>query len=161
MSNKLLLFPYRTRFVGILLMLASLVFAYMYFWGGKPNIFNIKVYALVSVYIEKRYFLFIKTNILDELAAIFFLVALVLISFSKEKTEKESFDTLRVKALILSLYITLSIWIISFLLIYGIAIFMVSSIIFILFFIVYNILFRYFLFKQKVLASRLKYTSKD
>jgi len=145
MDCKLSLFPFKAKFIGLALVVLSLPFAYLYFWGGKPEIFNIKTFAVVTTYIETRYFVISQTNCLDELAAIFFIVGITLLSFSKEKYEKEHYELLRTKALVKALYVTLLFWIISFLLVYGLAIFIVSCLIFIIFLLTYNILFRIYL----------------
>lgn len=145
MDYKLSLFPFKAKFMGLALMVLSLPFAYLYFWGGKPEIFNIKIFAVVTTYLETRYFVISQTNILDELAAIFFILGISLFSFSKEKCEKEYFELLRVKALVKALYITILFWLISFLFVYGMAIFIVCFLIFIIFLLTYNILFRIYL----------------
>lgn len=145
MDCKLSLFPFKAKFMGLALMVLSLPFAYLYFWGGKPEIFNIKIFAVVTTYLETRYFVISQTNILDELAAIFFILGISIFSFSKEKCEKEYFELLRVKALVKALYLTILFWLISFLFVYGMAIFIVSFLIFIIFLLTYNILFRIYL----------------
>jgi len=145
MDYKLSLFPFKAKFIGLALIVLSLPFAYLYFWGGKPEIFNIKIFAVVTTYLETRYFVISQTNILDELAAIFFILGITLISFSKEKCEKEYFELLRVKALVKALYLTILFWLISFLFVYGMAIFIVCFLIFIIFLLTYNILFRIYL----------------
>lgn len=149
MTPKLFLFPYRFRFYGLLSVLASFVFAYFYFWGGKPEFFNIKIFAIISSYLETRYFVFAQTNLLDELAAILFIAGIVAFSFSKSKNEKAEYNYFRIKALFYSIFITSGFWILSFLLIYGMAIFLVSSLIFILFFVSYNLLFYFQVLKFK------------
>lgn len=148
MKFKLFLFPHRTRFYGLILILVSLVCAWLYFWGGKPDIFNIRIFAIVSAYIETRYFVWAQTNILDELAAVFLIAGITIISFSKEKNESDLLDLFRAKALYNSLFITLALWILCILLIYGLAIFIVSSGVLILYLINYNILFRYYMYNQ-------------
>jgi len=130
-------------------MVLSLPFAYLYFWGGKPEIFNVKIFAIVTTYLETRFFVVSQTNILDELAAILFISGIALISFSKEKNEKEHFEALRIMALIKAMYFTMAFWLLSFLLIYGIAIFIVSFLVFIVFLLAYNLLFRFYLLKEK------------
>lgn len=145
MDCKLSLFPFKAKFMGLALMVLSLPFVYLYFWGGKPEIFNIKIFAVVTTYLETRYFVISQTNILDELAAIFFILGISIFSFSKEKCEKEYFELLRVKALVKALYLTILFWLISFLFVYGMAIFIVSFLIFIIFLLTYNILFRIYL----------------
>jgi len=149
MELKLSIFPFKAKYLGLALIIFAVPLAYLYFWGGKPEVFNIKIFAIVTTYLETRYFVVSQTNILDELAAIFFLLGITLISFSKERDEKRHFDDLRVKALIRAVFITLVFWILSFLLVYGIVIFLVSFSVFIVFLISYNVLLRYYFFKSK------------
>ena len=149
MEHRLSIFPFKAKFLGLTFMVLSMLFAYLYFWGGKPEMFNIKIFAIVTTYLETRYFVFSQTNILDELAAILFISGIALISFSKEKNEKEHFEALRIMALIKAMYFTMAFWLLSFLLIYGIAIFIVSFLVFIVFLLAYNLLFRFYLLKEK------------
>ena len=149
MEHRLSIFPFKAKFLGLTFMVLSMLFAYLYFWGGKPEMFNIKIFAIVTTYLETRYFVFSQTNILDELAAILFISGIALISFSKEKNEKEHFEALRIMALIKAMYFTMAFWLLSFLLIYGIAIFIVSFLVFIVFLLAYNLLFLFYLLKEK------------
>ena len=149
MEFKLSLFPFWTKFLGLVMMFLALPFAYLYFWGGRPEFFNIKTFAIVTSYAETRYFVIIQTNLLDELAAILFIVGITLFSFSKEKVEKSNYESLRTKSLISALYLTIVLWVLSFLFVYGKMIFVVSFFIFVIFLINYNLIFRYFIFKNK------------
>lgn len=145
----LFLFPYRAKFYGLLLILISLVLAWLYFKGGKPDFFNVRIFAVISAYLETRYFIWAKTNILDEFAAAFLIAGTTLFSFSKEKNESELLNSFRIKALFNSLFLTLVWWIFSIFLIYGLAIFIVSSGVLIIYLINYNLFFRYYLFTAK------------
>jgi len=147
-GQKILLFPFYTRFIGLVLILTGMIAGYLYFFGGKPVFFVTKVFALVSAYVGTRYFVIIQTNLLDEIAAIGLLTGLVLVSFSKEKHEKEEYLALRLKALIWAVYCSSILWILLFLSFYGYIIFMLAPMAFICFFIFYNIFFRYFLRKS-------------
>jgi hypothetical protein len=144
-GQKILLFPFYARFIGAVLLLTGIIAGYLYFLGGKPPIFETNVFALVSVYVETRYFVIIRTNLLDEIAAIAIVTGLVFISFSKEKHEKEEYQAFRLKALIKAVYSSIVLWILLFLLFYGYIIFMAAPMTFLCFFIFYNIFFRYYL----------------
>lgn len=146
---KLAIFPYHIKFIGLALIILAMPFAYWYFFQGKPDILNIKIFAFVTTYSETRYFVWSQTNILDELAAVFFISGLSLVSFSIEKEEKQHYEALRQKALVRSLQISLILLIASFLVIYGVAIFVVCFLIFFLFLLIYNGLFRYYLVQDK------------
>jgi hypothetical protein len=84
----------------------------------------------------------IQTNIIDELGAVFTILGLLLVFFSEERHENREVNTpLRIKALVQSIWIVSFIWIGIFLLIYGFAIFFVSTTIFALFLLCCNIHF--------------------
>jgi len=146
---SLSVFCYRIKFLGLAFIILAVPFAYLYFWGGRPDFFQVKVFAIVSKYMETRYFVIAQTNILDELASILFISGIALISFSKEKTEEDHFENLRIKALINALYITTGFWLLSFLFIYGMTILFVSFFVFVLFLLTYNVLFRFYLIKNR------------
>ena len=142
-SFKLPLFPFRVKFIGIVLIFLSLLFGYLYFLGGRSDFFEVPVFAVATTYMESRFFVFAQTNILDELSAILMITGVLLIAFSKEKREEQvMLNPLRLKALILAAYGTACIWILIFLLFYGWIIFPISSTVFLVFLVVYSVLFR-------------------
>ncbi len=148
MDHRFSLFPYKAKLAGWLCIFISIPFAYLYFWGGKPEFFNMKIFAAVTTYTKTRFFVISQTNVLDEISAILLITGIALISFSREKDEKEHFEALRIKAMINSVYFTIVLWLLSFVFIYGMAIFIVSFLIFIIFLLTYNLLFRFYLLKD-------------
>jgi len=115
---------------------------YAYFTGHKPAWLVSKVFALASFYGERRYLSVIQTNIIDEMGSVFTILGLLILFFSKERHEDSDVHTpLRVKALVQSVWIVSFIWIAIFLLVYGFAIFFVSTTIFGLFLLCCNIHF--------------------
>ena len=147
MEYKIPLLPAKAKYIGWALTVAAAVFAYLYFYGGRPDFFKVKVFALASLYLEKKYFAIIQTNLLDELAAVLFIAGWTICAFSKEKDEREEYNSLRIKALIHSLFFTLGLWALSFLLIYGMFIFPVSIVMFIVFLLGYRLLFRIYIYR--------------
>ena len=102
-----------------------------------------KVFAIASFYGERSYFSFIQTNIIDELGSVFTILGLLLVFFSEERHEDVDINNpLRIKALVQSIWIISFLWVAIFLLIYGFAIFFVSTTIFPLFLLCCNILFQ-------------------
>jgi hypothetical protein len=152
--NSLPLLPFKFRYYGIFFLIIAVVCGYLYYFGGRPDFFTIPVFAAVTSYIETRTLVLAQTNILDEIAILLFVISLIFFGFSKDKTETEHSIYLRLKSLIFSVYITSSVWILLFLLIYGWAIFIVSSGIFIIFLllniIMYNILKIKYLNRNKI-----------
>lgn len=136
------LLPHRFRYIGIVLIPLGFFFGYLYFYGSRPVFFETRVFAVVTTYMENRFFVLARTNLLDELFAILSILGVALIVFSREKSEKEGYDLIRAAALIKAVYISLMIWILSFLVIFGWAIFLACTILFIIFLITYYITFR-------------------
>ncbi len=54
---------------------------YLYFYGVRPGFLNVSVPAIASTYLEKRYFLVVQTNLLDELAFACFIGGLYALFF--------------------------------------------------------------------------------
>jgi hypothetical protein len=150
---RLAIFPYRAKYLGLAFMIIAIPFAYLYFWGGKPDIFNIKTFAFVTTYSETRYFVWSQTNILDELSAVFFISGLSLISFSQERLEQTHYEQFRLKALVRALQVSIIMLCAAFLVVYGVAIFIVCFLIFFFFILIYNALFRFYLFQDSKLKS--------
>lgn len=142
------LLPSKYKTIGILLLPFSLIAAYFYYFGGKPAIFNLPVFAIVTSYLETRTMVMAQTNILDEMAIILFIISLIFIGFSAMKNENEYIGKLRLKSLLLSVYISGTIWIISIVLVFGWATFIVSSFVFVLFLVLNILIFNYFKLKK-------------
>jgi hypothetical protein len=138
---KIPLFPAYAKYIGYGLILTGLVAGYFYFFGGRPAFFEGKVYAIVSAYVDTRYFAIIQTNLLDEIAAVGIISGLCLVCFSKEKNESEQLLSIRLKALVLAIYSSVFLWILIYFLIYGYFIIVLLPLIFIVFLILYKVIF--------------------
>lgn len=136
------LLPYRFRFAGYLLILLSFGAAYLYFWGGRPSFFEVPVFAITTSYVETRWFVLAQTNLLDEMAMAFAVLALLFIGFSSEQTESVELDKLRGRALFYSVYVTAIIWIFLYVTIFGWPMVVVSATIFLLFLATYILIFQ-------------------
>jgi hypothetical protein len=138
------LLPYYFRLPGYILIMAGSFSGYLYFFGGKPAFFESKVFAIVSTYLGNRYFAFIQTNLLDEMAAVGWITGLVFIAFSEEKVEKSEYPALRLKSLICAVYGSALLWIFTILFFYGYIIVLLSPLAFISFFIFFHLFFKYY-----------------
>lgn len=136
------LLPYRFRFVGYALILLSFGAAYLYFWGGRPAFFEVPVFAIITSYVETRWFVLAQTNLLDEMAVVFAILGLLCVGFSKEKKESKQLDRIRGRALLNSVYIISVVWIVLYLTIFGWPMIIVSATIFMVFLATYIIVFR-------------------
>lgn len=141
------LLPFRYRYIGMAMILPGLVSGYMYYLGGKPSFFNIPVFAVMTSYLETRYFVIAQTNLLDEAAAILILAGLIFTGFSREKNETGITASLRLKALIYAVYIACALWILLFMVIFGWPIIVASATVFSVFLLSYLLIFRILLFR--------------
>ncbi len=115
MKNFLL--PHYFKTIGIILVLVGIVFLVLYLKFNLNCTTN--VFAVISVFLENRYFSITKTNIIDEIILILIIVGFGLIVFSKEKNEREHLNVLREKALTKALIANTLFILFSVLFIYG------------------------------------------
>ncbi len=108
---------HKYKIPGIILVLAGTVLSVIYF---STNIrFELPVLAVISSYMETRYFVTFKTNFVDESILLLLLGGFSLWVFSKEKTETEELQKLRLKALKRAILTDLVFLLFSILFIYG------------------------------------------
>lgn len=122
-SNHLsrLLFPHWCRFLGFFISISGIIAACLvYVLNLKPAFLDIKVFAVFSYYFDKKYFSVIENDIGEEIIIILILTGLFLISFSRLKIESDVSIGIRIKALILSVYINTIFLLFSTIFIYGI-----------------------------------------
>ena len=122
-SNHLLrlLFPYWCRWLGFFISISGIITAcLLYILNLKPAFLNIKVFAVFSYYFDKKYFSVIDNDAGEEIIIILVLSGLFLISFSRLKIESDVSVLLRIKALLLSVYINTIFILFSTIFIYGI-----------------------------------------
>lgn len=147
--NSIPLLPYRSRLIGLALVFLGSLSGYLYYFDGKPDFLTIPVFAVITSYFETRFLTLAQTNLLDEIAAVFWIIGLMIFAFSKEKKEKEEYNLVRTKAVFWAIYFSAAVWIIMILTIFGWPVFIASTAVFPLFLIAYLILF-------KVLLQRIK-----
>jgi hypothetical protein len=115
MKNFLL--PHYFKTIGTFLILVGIVFSVLYL---KFNFnYTTYVFAAISIYLENRFFVITKTNIVDEITLVLFVVGFGLIVFSKEKNESEHLNVLREKALTKAVISNMLLMVFSVLFIYG------------------------------------------
>ncbi len=116
------LLPRRLRPVGYLLTLLGGGLAVLRFhYGVKPDFLDLPVFAIRSVYLETRSFTVIRNNLAEEVAGLFLLVGLVLIAFSRETTEDATVAARRLRALIVSCYLSAIVIALGLLFFFGLA----------------------------------------
>ncbi|PKO95025.1 MAG: hypothetical protein CVU14_12965, partial [Bacteroidetes bacterium HGW-Bacteroidetes-9] len=80
---------------------------------------KIPVFAVYSSFLEAKMFVTFQTNFADEIIMILLLCGLGLIIFSKEKTEYEGYDLIRLKALAKAVLVNICFLLFAVLFIYG------------------------------------------
>ena len=150
------LLPHSLRYAGYFLLLLSFGAAYLYFIGGRPPIFEVPVFAIVTSYAETRWMVIAQTNALDEMAIIFALLGLQIILFSKETTENKNLSFLRIKAIIYGIYSTSIILIFIYLTVFGWPVFIVIAFSYLFFLAVSFLIFKILVFSKKGILIKSK-----
>jgi hypothetical protein len=114
--NNILL-PYRWKLLGISLTVIGMVLAIVFF--SLDFRLKIPVFAVYSSFLEAKMFVTFQTNFADEIIMILLLCGLGLIIFSKEKTEYEGYDLIRLKALAKAVLVNICFLLFAVLFIYG------------------------------------------
>jgi len=148
--HNLPLLPNRFRYVGFVFLSISFATGWLYFFGGRPAIFEIPVFAVVTSYIETRWFVLAQTNILDEIAVITMLTGLIFVAFSREKSETNGVYLARIKSFIYGVYGTVAICSAIYLTVFGWPAAVLLSAAFVFFLVIYIVLFRLLLLKNRV-----------
>ncbi|TVR19599.1 MAG: hypothetical protein EA391_00305 [Balneolaceae bacterium] len=148
-SISLPLLPYRFRYAGFVLIVIGFFATYLYFWGGRPRFFEIPVLAVVTSYLETRWFVVAQTNALDELAFLSYLFGLLFIGFSREKNEDSIITALRARSIFYSTYVAAALWALAYLTVFGWPIIAVSAVTFAAFLIVHITLFRFMMIRHR------------
>ncbi len=109
--------PYRYKTAGAVMTAAGFIMAILYFTADFR--FELPVFAVFSSYAETRFLTTFSTNFADELILLTLLAGLLLMVFSREKAEDESFRELRFRAAVHAVLINSGILVFSLLFIYG------------------------------------------
>lgn len=119
MKNDLLL-PAKLKPLGFTFLLIGLFLILLrYQFNYKPDFLNVKMFAFYTYYIESKSFTVVSNQMIEEFGAIFALVGLSLLAFSREKLEIPAFETLRLRAFMVASYVNLVFLIIALLFFFG------------------------------------------
>jgi len=122
--------------IGILLLIIR------FYYGIKPELFNLKVFAIFSSYLESKYLEVVKNQMIEEFGGLPVLVGLFMIAFSKEKNENKNLNALRLKSFFIAAYLNTIFLIGAILFTYGFGFVYMMILNLILWFIIYLISFR-------------------
>jgi hypothetical protein len=132
------------------LFLSGIAAAFLiYILDFKPEFLDIKVFAVFSYYFDKKFFSVISNNAGEELVILLILIGLFLLSFSKLRNESDVSVLLRLKALLVSVYINTFILILSVVFIYGLGFLAFTIVNCFSLLLINTIVFRILLLKQK------------
>ena len=91
------LLSYKYKIVGLFCVGCAIALTFVYFNYGWR--ISIPVFAIFSSYLETKVFATFKTNVIDEIILLLYVVGFFLISFTKEKDEKRCLKVVRRRAL--------------------------------------------------------------
>lgn len=131
--------PFKYKIIGIVLVALALFLSITYF------LFEVRiewpVFAIVSSFLETKFFTFIKTNVIEEIIILLFIVGFSLIVFSQVKNEKKWVLNIRIKSLSYT-FVAYLIWLIfTTVFVFGSAYISVLIINIVLPFVIYTIVF--------------------
>lgn len=142
--------PHKIKIVGMFLFILGIISSYLRFGLGiKPSFLTVSVFSIYSSFLETKTFQIITNNISEEIVILLLLIGLLLINFSKEKSESDLVTSFRFKALINSILINSVILIFSTLFVYGFAFVSVLMVNMFSQLILYQIIFRFLIFRNK------------
>jgi hypothetical protein len=105
-SNYLL--PQKFKIIGLALLIPTLLLAILYiFYDFEFSFLDFRVFSIINEPLmgETAHFKFIENNITNELIAVFAILSLIFIAFSKQKIEDEFVAEIRLKSLLGATYI--------------------------------------------------------
>ena len=141
--------PNRLRILGVIFFTIGVILLILkYKFNYKPEFLNLKVFAIYSFYIEAKTFEMITHQMIADIAGIFLLTGLFILSFTKEKNESEAIDSLRLKAFILAAYVNLIYLLSSILFFFGFGFVGAITLYSIIWIAVYFLIFRFLLIKK-------------
>ena len=143
------LMPNKLRILGIIFLTFGIILLILkYKFNYKPEFLNLKVFALYSFYIEAKTFSMITHQMIADIAGIFLITGLFILSFTKEKNESDEIDSLRLKAFILAAYVNLFYIISSILFFFGFGFVGALTLYSVIWIAIYFLIFRLLLFQK-------------
>jgi uncharacterized membrane protein YfcA len=116
------LMPRNFRFVGIFFIVLGLILGISrFYFGNKPDMLDMKMFAFSSSFLDTRYMEFVRNNLSEELTGFFLIAGLFLLAFSREKEENEQKNKLRLKAFYITAYLNFLFLLVSLFFTFGFA----------------------------------------
>ena len=106
--NTNYLLPQKFKTIGLVLLVPTLLLAVLYlFYDFELSFLDLRVFSIINEPLlgDTAHFKFIENNITNELIAVFAILSLIFIAFSKQKIEDEFVAEIRLKSLLGATYI--------------------------------------------------------
>jgi hypothetical protein len=116
------LMPRNLRFLGIIFIVLGLILGISrFYFGNKPDMLEMKMFAFSSSYLDTKYMEIVRNNLSEEITGFFLVAGLFLIAFSREKEENEQKNNLRLKAFYITAYLNFLFLLVSLFFTFGFA----------------------------------------
>jgi len=115
------LFPNKYKKIGGLIFIPFAIIGLITFISDyEPAIFDFKVPAIFinDLFGDEKFLGMVNNNILNEICGVVMIISLLLIAFSKEKSEDEYISKIRLESLVWAVYVNYAILLFSFLFIF-------------------------------------------
>lgn len=108
--------------MGIIFLIIGLILGIARFkFGIKPDLLDMKMFAVSSSYLQTRNMEIIRNNMGEEFTGFFLITGLFLIAFSREKDENEHKNELRLKSFFIAAWLNFLFLLFSLFFTYGLA----------------------------------------
>ncbi len=145
-----ILLPRGLRTPGYFFLTAGLLMlTARFYYGLKPEILSIKMFAVYSVYLEEKYMTVITNQFGEEIGELLLLTGLVAIAFTREREETELLSALRLRAFFLSTYINVVLTILAIIFTFGLGFVFVMILSPIMWLATYVVVFRSLVYKTR------------
>ena len=159
MRPQSFLLPRGLRPLGIVFALCGIAFLIARFYFGiKPDVLEVKVFAVYSAYLDTKYFAVIKNQIAEEIGGALLLCGLFMVAFAKEKDENYRVSTIRLNSFLISTYCNALFLLLAILFIFGLGFVFVMMINLGFWLVVYIIVFRSLLYSDRRKKRRFALT---
>lgn len=110
----------RWQYPGWALLIPGVVLAVVRFrYGVRLEVFDARVFALYSAFIETRTFTFMPNSLSEEVPGLLMLAGLLLLAFSRESDEDEAIGHLRLQCFVLAFQLNALVMVLAFLTVFG------------------------------------------
>jgi hypothetical protein len=155
MKSKLLL-PHKARWIGVILFIPAFILGFAFLiYNYELSFLNVELKNWMFIIKEDGLFQSTNNNLTDEVALSFTVIGLLLITFSREKTEDEFIQKLRLESLQWAVLVSYFILIICTWLIFGSSFFvaMVANLLTVL--VIFNLRFHWILYISNTKKDRV------